>query len=173
VLNQGTGRRCGEPAAWINSHPAATSQSNTSSDAGGELEDCLEVGRLQLGIVGENFPLVLPRSKPTKNIPYGDAQSPDARLPRPLPWLDCYAVVFHRNLTSNDTAADAEFDVILLGNFRREQVRDGFAAPDETRLGTSDEHFRWTQTGVVVGALGHAVGAGIEQGHQIAGLERC
>jgi hypothetical protein len=52
----------------------------------------------------------------------------------------------------------------------REEIFYAFAAADEARLVAFDEDFCGARTGVVVGALRHAVCTGIKQGHQVAGV---
>src|ERR1035437_649428 len=54
---------------------------------------------------------------------------------------------------------------------RRQQVGHGFAAADKPGLRAFYENLRGTEAGVVVRALRHAVGAGVEQGHQVTGLQ--
>src|SRR5580692_5252691 len=55
-------------------------------------------------------------------------------------------------------------------HFRGEQIGNGFSAANEAGPSPFDQHLGGARPGVVVGALRHAVGAGIEQSHQIAGF---
>jgi len=58
------------------------------------------------------------------------------------------------------------------GAFGTHQVAGGFAAADEAGGAAADQDLRGAAAGVVVRSQGHAVGAGVEQGDQVADGER-
>ena len=58
----------------------------------------------------------------------------------------------------------------LLCDFRSEHILEGFAATNEARAFAFDQHLRGTRARIVVGGERLAVGSGVEDGDQVAGL---
>jgi hypothetical protein len=72
------------------------------------MEDCAEVFGLKVRMVSQNFFLTDPCFQPPNHILNSNPEPTNARLTGSFSRLDCDAILFHGNLTSNRTVSEPQ-----------------------------------------------------------------